>query len=301
MSIADSVYSVVGRASLLFDAMRPLILRLRGRGGANTGEYDKTGLVSTTGKPAIWYDDGEVLFAGYESLAHSFWRSQELSLIRKWKPRLESPLADFGCGDGVFSSLIFDRIDYGIDNDPDAVQIARVSGLYSKVVQSTASGFPLPGGSLGSVVTNSVLEHVNNVEVFLREIHRLLRDGGVLLATIPVLEFQRQLAKYFGITQSKKINEAYFHRNLHDPEYWFDLLSATGFEVELVHQYQPVRFSYWYYMLRLCGRHGLGMIYPGAPRLVWRLWGGKLVNAVRRSILGVGKGANVLILARKRG
>ena len=47
--------------------------------------------------------------------------------------------------------------------------------------------FPFKGGSFDVVLTNQVLEHVFNPDVFLSEIHRVLTPDGVLLLTVPFL------------------------------------------------------------------------------------------------------------------
>ncbi len=47
--------------------------------------------------------------------------------------------------------------------------------------------FPFKDGEFDSVFTSQVLEHVFNPEGFLREINRVLKDGGVLLLTGPFI------------------------------------------------------------------------------------------------------------------
>jgi SAM-dependent methyltransferase len=45
--------------------------------------------------------------------------------------------------------------------------------------------FPFSDGEFDAVLTSEVLEHVFNPDEFLSEINRVLRDGGVLLLTVP--------------------------------------------------------------------------------------------------------------------
>jgi SAM-dependent methyltransferase len=47
--------------------------------------------------------------------------------------------------------------------------------------------FPFKDGEFDSVFTSQVLEHVFNPEEFLLEINRVLKDGGVLLLTVPFI------------------------------------------------------------------------------------------------------------------
>jgi len=44
---------------------------------------------------------------------------------------------------------------------------------------------PFPAGSLGLVYASQVLEHVVHLDDAMREIHRVLRPGGVLVARVP--------------------------------------------------------------------------------------------------------------------
>src|SRR6267142_1732990 len=91
-------------------------------------EPDLTGRVMMEPRRAETLEDDErrIVFAYFDSsLAHSFWRAQELSLFKRVSPCFERPIMDFGCGDGSFSACILESIDFGVDIDQAALSIAK--------------------------------------------------------------------------------------------------------------------------------------------------------------------------------
>jgi SAM-dependent methyltransferase len=266
------------------------------------GELDRTGIIvkDPVRLPLRWQDE-QVIFPFYEeSLAHSFWRAQEFSLFMRCQSQLQSPVLDFGCGDGSFAAVLFREIDYGVDIDEQALSVARQFGIYKQLLKSTGLEIPLPDGSVGSVFSNSVLEHVKHLEEALAEISRVLRSGGVFIFTVPVAQFARDLQRYFGRRESEQLNRDYFHRNLLEVDQWKQLLGKHGLSPLVAQPYQPAWFSCYYMMFRFLGNHGLGRAFPGIRQKTWKRYGPQLVEMVRRSTDGsVLEGGNLFVIARK--
>lgn len=275
----------------------------RAPAAAATAELDRTGLCVTGAErlPVGWADE-DVIYPLYEtSIAHSFWRAQEFSLLRRYSKYLSGPVLDFGCGDGSFAAVLFDRIDYGVDIDPEALAIARQYGIYGELVHAAAEYIPLEPASVGSVFSNSVLEHVSNLDKVIAEIARVTRPGGAFLFCVPLRQFARDLQYWFGATESRQVNDDYYHRNLLEPEDWTQLLARHGFGVEVLTQYQPSEFTYSYWMYRLYGNRALGRLFPGIRERVWRKHSRRLVDRVRESIGGgVRAGGNAFFVARRK-
>jgi SAM-dependent methyltransferase len=247
----------------------------------------------------IVHTDGSVLFARYESLAHSLWRAQELSLFRQYLGRIDAPVLDFGCGDGSFSAVLLEEVAWGADTDPAALEMAARTGIYRAMVSCVNNTIPLPSGSVRSVISNSVLEHVEGLDGVIAELARVIEPGGRLALTAPTPTYTDHLTKWFGAKAANEVNLQSSHRNLKSASEWIRCLSMHGLETEVMIEYQPDWMTFWYRMLRFCGPRGLGRI-PGFQDMCWRLWLGTWVRMVRRSISGVRNGANVFILARKR-
>lgn len=300
--MTEVIYKLLGRLSLCFDWIRPFVSASDADRSPSepTPDFDKTGLLVKEARPLkILWRDSDIIFVDYDSLSHSFWRAQELSLFAKHKEAMKEPVLDFGCGDGSFASILFKSIDYGVDHDPEALTIAAGYKIYKKLVQSTISEIPLGEASVQTVFSNSVLEHVASLDDVLSEIHRILAPGGRFVFTVPVHQFKEDLAKYFGWRESVRINREYHHWNLLDVEDWQKRLHAHGFSIDLLKPYQPDWFTFWYRMFRLAGNRGLGRFIPTLRTRIWNRFHPRLIGMVRRSIHETQNGANVFVIARK--
>jgi SAM-dependent methyltransferase len=297
----DILYPIVGRASLIFDALRGL-RKTAGRNHASLAPsgLDGTGRVIDTARkmPVLW-DEGGVLYVEHESLGHSLWRAQEFSLFREHRQLLKRAMLDFGCGDGSFGSIAFEQPDYGADIDDVALQVARQFGLYQSLLSLKDARIPLADASVQTVVSNSVLEHVQDVGAAVSEIHRILANDGLLVFTVPVRQYERDLVKYFGKAAAKRINEESTHRNLWEVETWCAFLAEHGFRVEVLRQYQGHEFTFWFRMSRLLGNQGLAMFMPGVRNLAWKLFRARIVHMVKSSVCDTVRGANIFVAARK--
>jgi SAM-dependent methyltransferase len=302
VSVERSVLRIVGRASLALDWLR-LPAAPRAASARPAGEpLDRTGITGTDARPLpVLWEEPDLLVVEYGSLAHTFWRAQELSLFRRHAALLRAPVMDFGCGDGSFASALGLRMAWGVDNDPDALAIAARYRVYDRLTRSDATGIPLPRASVASVVSNSVLEHVTHLDAVLGEVARVLGPGGLFLFTVPLDQFARDLETFFGAREAARINAEYHHRNLLAPEEWADRLGRHGFRVIELTRYQPDWFTFWYRALRVFGDRGLGRVVPDVRRRVWRRCGPRLVRMVRRSIDATASGGSAFVIARGAG
>jgi hypothetical protein len=107
------------------------------------------------------------------------------------------------------------------------------------------------------------------------------------------------LTRYFGETQSRRINQEYHHYNLVEWDQWVKWLKAFDLEPFIVRQYQGPRFSFWYRMLRLVGVRGIGAI-SCVQEWVWSRSRPALLDMARESVEGVEDGANLFVVARRR-
>ncbi len=87
---------------------------------------------------------------------------------------LPRPILDLGCGDGHFVTITFDEpIDFGIDPWTGPVHQAEKRGGYTTVVQGNGDKIPVSDGSYATVMSNSVLEHIPDLDPVLAEVHRV--------------------------------------------------------------------------------------------------------------------------------
>jgi len=103
-------------------------------------------------------------------------------------------VVDLGCGSGRHTVFLlqrgFDVI--GIDNSPEALSLSREwlaqEGLPALLaLADMRRPLPLPSGICDGVVSTQVIHHalLDTVRGTAREIHRILRPGGVLFVSVP--------------------------------------------------------------------------------------------------------------------
>jgi len=192
------------------------------------------------------------------------WRAAEIAALREQS--LERPILDLGCGDGFVTAQTLRRVDIGIDPDATALERAARRGLYARLETAPVERAAIPAGSVQTVLSNSVLEHIPHVDGALHAIARLLRPGGWLVATMPTEALSSSLLLPAAPYAAWR-NHRFAHRNLWTTAQWTARLQAAGLEVEVVRPYlRPSLVRAWD-TLEL-----LQQVWIGRERLVGRLW-----------------------------
>ena len=96
-------------------------------------------------------------------------------------------LLELGCGEGRGVELLAPLSDSytGIDKIEGVIQVLRDKFPDHSFLSGTFPPFPFEENQFDSIVTFQVIEHVRKDEVFLKEIHRVLKPGGKALITTP--------------------------------------------------------------------------------------------------------------------
>ena len=99
----------------------------------------------------------------------------------------EKNILDVGCGEGITLEKIIrrfpDRNVLGIDYEEEKVEVCREHHLPAH--QGSAYSLELEDRSWDCCLLLEVIEHLEEPEKALREIHRILRKGGLLLLIFP--------------------------------------------------------------------------------------------------------------------
>lgn len=106
-----------------------------------------------------------------------------------------SDCLDVGCGSGnSYATVIAGRASYvGVDVSANAVKAAQEAGLDARVIED-ASDLPFEDESFDVALCIEVLEHLFAPHAAAAEIHRVLRPGGRLIASVPNLAYWRMRA-----------------------------------------------------------------------------------------------------------
>lgn len=183
--------------------------------------------------------------------ATAFWRAVEVDALRKYLPASGSCL-DLGCGDGKLTSISFEGIWtpaltlVGIDGDEDETDRARQFPIYARTHTCRASNIPEPSASFDHIISNSVLEHIEDIEATLAEAARLLKPGGDFVFTVPSPGFREILR---GPLSGRTTREEYLFRmdkRLAHLRYW----SADEWRVNLARCSMVVETSVEYFNCR---------------------------------------------------
>lgn len=100
-------------------------------------------------------------------------------------------ILDAGCGTGaILKQLGNEERNVGVDLAPEAISFCYQRGL-NNVWQADICALPFANASFDAVICSSVLYHqwVKDVARAVREMHRVLRPGGLLLLNVPALRF----------------------------------------------------------------------------------------------------------------
>jgi SAM-dependent methyltransferase len=182
-------------------------------------------------------------------LALAFERYLECRIFEKLP--FDKPILDIGCGDGLFAHIIFcEKIDTGIDMNLRELERAQELDAYVELVHAKGDSIPKPDGSYKTITSNSVLEHIPDLEPVFREIHRLLTPDGRFYMTVPTPSFERntvinQLLTFLGFqnlaARYRRFCSKFIWRQCHYYSLagWEDFVSGFGFKVVESTTYNP--------------------------------------------------------------
>jgi SAM-dependent methyltransferase len=174
-------------------------------------------------------------------------------LLREHNPNgRESVLFDLGCGTGLnVSTFAAEYKTIGSDISEEALSFCRERNLPG-VFNCAAEAIALKNDSVDLVTALDVLEHVREDLAALREINRILKPGGKLIAIVPA----------YGFLWSEH-DEALHHYRRYVARELRAKFTASGFEVE--------RSTYFI----------TGLFFPV---LFFRLWQGLRRTSIEASV-----------------
>jgi ubiquinone/menaquinone biosynthesis C-methylase UbiE len=112
------------------------------------------------------------------------------SILSSIKVPENSLTLDIGCGTGsnlrVLSSVGLYPI--GLDQSTYALNLVKTKWKFP-FLAGDLSKLPIKTNSIGLIIATDILEHLEDDEDGIREIHRVLNKGGTLILTVPAFTF----------------------------------------------------------------------------------------------------------------
>ncbi|WP_374410504.1 class I SAM-dependent methyltransferase [Novosphingobium colocasiae] len=178
--------------------------------------------------------------------ATAFWRGIEIDVLAR--AGIPQGLGlDLGCGDGILTDILFRRMGVvpklvGIDPDPLETDAARRMDLYQRVHTCGGDDVPEADATFDYAISNSVLEHIPDLEPVIAELGRLLKPGGTFFFTVPCPGFHDNLSGSLrpGVSRADylaALDKRIAHFNYLDESGWRALVGRHGMRVTQVSGY----------------------------------------------------------------
>jgi SAM-dependent methyltransferase len=109
---------------------------------------------------------------------------------RRWLPGDALNVLDIGCAFAYGSAAIQahgpdGRTVVGVERDPDHLRQAQERFPWITVLEGDATDLPVPDAVADAVTMLDIVEHIGRPEVAIAEARRVIRDGGVLVISVP--------------------------------------------------------------------------------------------------------------------
>ena len=166
-----------------------------------------------------------------------FWHLSRFRQVQRLLKDKKGKLLDIGCADGVFTNEISKVLQKNspitaVDIYKPSVQFAQKTFKHITFRTAPAEKLPFKTKSFDIVTCLEMLEHVENPNIVLKEIKRVLKKGGIAIILLPQETLLFQTIWWLWTRLKGKVwNHAHFQH------FYFDetvkLLEKNGFAVTI--------------------------------------------------------------------
>jgi SAM-dependent methyltransferase len=165
--------------------------------------------------------------------------SPEWQAVAKFLPQHPGMALDLGAGRGI-SSYAFGKLGWSVialEPDPSTLvgggaikEIATQTGYDINVVSEFGLDFPFGNGTFDVVYGRQVLHHAPDLKHFVKEAFRVLKPGGIFIATREhVLTRREDLGAFLD---SHPLHKLYGGENAYLLPEYLDAITGAGFELK---------------------------------------------------------------------
>jgi len=238
------------------------------------------------GDPEKYFEEARFIFLDKKPHHRDRNYIEELKQIKKHK--FPGKLLDIGCNMGFFlrkaKEMGYDS--YGIDPSPSLTQLGR-KYFDLNIENNFLEKSSFQGKSFDVITIIDVFEHITGPKEFLKQVHGLLKDDGLVCIKVPNGNYNKMklsIAKVLQKDEGADIFDSYEHIVHYSILTMRKMIKACKFKVKELFQPLPIQSPVWHLYV------GQYFQYPSPFCLDWKR------NIARNIFYQIGKIEGVLKL-----
>ena len=246
-------------------------------------------------------------------------RANEIRALDRVK--FKAPILDVGCGNGFVAKIVLtnrnQKIDWGIDLSEDEIAYAKKSGSFKKCQVANVYDLPFKSGTFNTVFSNSVVEHIPDLEQALAEMSRVLKKKGRFIITVPTPYLTAYLAgvnlfnnlgmKPLADAYGRFFNKMFVHHNLLNHKQWEKVLIKHKLKLVDHHYYHTPEMVKTHELLAyLAIPYGISkyffkhwVVFPKFRKIFIVPWLKKLLYPLYLADVKKDEGGSLLVIAER--
>jgi len=169
-------------------------------------------------------------------------RAEKYKHIQRYKyaaKRCRGKILDLGCGTGYGTKILYDKKNtvYGIDVSQKAINYAKKNYPGPKYVCGSAEKLPFQNDFFDAITALEIIEHVQDTEKALSEMHRVLKkEGDIFISTPNPRHFARVIKHlFFGKPYPEKVGPNIYHVKEFYYNEFLELLKKKKFKIKFAY------------------------------------------------------------------